>query len=105
MVRLAIVLFYSIIISMMLLVVWHGVGNAQLSSCGKRETFVRYLGEKYKETPKFIAITGNINLIEVFTSVAGTWTVLITSPDKITCIIASGDSWEAMPPVILGEKL
>lgn len=99
------VFFYSIIISMMLLVIWHGVGNAQISTCGNHAALTRTLGEKYKETPKFIAITGNINLIEVFTSAAGTWTVLITSPDKITCIVASGDSWEAMPPVTLGEKL
>lgn len=71
-----------------------------LGMCGKRADFVAALKGKYKETGKAVAIAGEVNLVEVFASKAGTWTILITTPEGRTCIIAVGNSWEDLPPHI-----
>lgn len=71
--------------------------------CGPRAAIIKTLAKKYKETLKFIAIAGEKNLVEIFVSKAGTWTVLFTTPDGLTCISAAGDSWEELPPVTIIE--
>lgn len=69
------------------------------SMCGTRAHFVKTLAERYQESPRFIAVAARSMLMEVFASKAGTWTILMTRPDKITCIFAAGDSWEALPVI------
>lgn len=71
--------------------------------CGKRVEIIKALAKKYKEAPKFIAIAGQTNLVEIFISKAGTWTILMTTPQGQTCIVAAGDSWEQLPPVTIIE--
>lgn len=71
-----------------------------LGMCGKRADFLAALKGKYNETGRAIAIAGEVNLVEVFASKAGTWTILITTPEGKTCIIAAGNSWEDLPPHI-----
>lgn len=71
--------------------------------CGKRADMVKALNDKYSEFGKAIAIAGQVNLVEVFASKAGTWTILITTPEGKTCIIAAGNSWEDLPPVTEGK--
>lgn len=65
--------------------------------CGKRADFVKALAQKYQETPRSIGIAGQVNLVEIFVSKAGTWTILYTDPYGKTCIIAAGNSWEDLP--------
>ena len=68
------------------------------SVCGSRQDFVKALADKFKEQGKALAIAGQSNLLEIYTSKAGTWTILMTSPEGKTCIIAAGNSWEDIPP-------
>ena len=44
-----------------------------------------------------MAIAGQTSLVEVFTSKAGSWTILVTQPKGATCIIGAGQSWEDIP--------
>jgi hypothetical protein len=66
--------------------------------CGKRGDFIKALADKYQESGKALGITGQVNLVEIFASKAGTWTILVTTPEGKTCIIAAGNSWEDLPP-------
>ena len=66
--------------------------------CGKRGDFIKALAGKYQESGRAMGITGQVNLVEVFASQAGTWTILVTTPEGKTCIIAAGNSWEDLPP-------
>lgn len=66
--------------------------------CGSRQDFVKALADKFNEQGKALAIAGQSNLLEIYTSKAGTWTILMTSPAGKTCIIAAGNSWEDIPP-------
>ena len=38
-------------------------------------------------------------VLEVFASKKGSWTFLITMPNGLTCVVASGQSWETLAPV------
>ncbi len=64
--------------------------------CGDRDTFLARLGNTYAEQPVAMGLTSNGTVMEVLTSAAGTWTILITYPNGMTCMIAAGDSWEPL---------
>jgi hypothetical protein len=66
--------------------------------CGSRGDFIKALADKYQETGKALGIAGQVNLVEIFASKAGTWTILVTTPEGKSCIIAAGSSWEDLPP-------
>ncbi len=68
------------------------------SLCGKRADFIKALADKYHEQSKAMGIVGQTNLLEIFTAKSGTWTILMTAPQGKTCIIATGNSWEDLPP-------
>lgn len=74
-----------------------------MGMCGKRADFIKALNDKYSETGKALGIAGQVNLVEFFTSKAGTWTILVTDTQGRACIIAAGNSWQDVPPEILGE--
>ncbi len=70
--------------------------------CGDRSNIVDQLSGRYKERPAAVGVVSNGSILEVLTSDKGTWTILITQPGGITCMMSSGDSWEAMPKLTMG---
>lgn len=70
---------------------------AEAAMCGPRDQYAKALLKKYGEVPKSVAVAGKTNFMEVFVSEAGTWTILMTTSEKQTCIFAAGDSWEELP--------
>lgn len=68
-----------------------GAGN-----CGPREIVVDRLAQRYGETRQFMGVGLNA-IAELFTSSeAGTWTIIVTTPDRIACIRAQGKSFEML---------
>lgn len=67
-------------------------------ACGKREDMVKALQSQYGETPRAIGLANQSTAIEIFTSRAGTWTILITRPSGASCIVSAGEAWEETPP-------
>lgn len=66
-------------------------------NCGPRDRIVTMLSEKYKETRQSIGLAKNGRVMEVFASdETGTWTVTITMPTGTTCLVASGQAFEAV---------
>ena len=76
---------------------WTTAANAQ-SACGVRAKFIETLAKNYQEEPSAFGIAGQRNLVELFVSKAGTWTMLVTHPSGMSCIVAAGQSWEQFPP-------
>ena len=66
--------------------------------CGSRVDIVKMLGNKYHERPRALGIANQANLLEVYTSTSGSWTILLTKPQGVSCIIGTGQSWEDVPP-------
>lgn len=63
--------------------------------CAPRADVVAHLAQKFSETRRSMGLAANSTVMEVFASDAtGTWTITVTTPQGITCLIASGQSFE-----------
>lgn len=64
-------------------------------NCGPRATVVERLSEGYGETRRSVGLGSNNAVVEVFASdETGTWTITVTRPNGLTCLVASGRSFE-----------
>lgn len=70
--------------------------------CGEREKFIDHLSASYKEAPAAIGLASNGNVLEVLTSHGGTWTIIVTRPNGMSCVVASGEAWEDLPKLAFG---
>ncbi len=71
--------------------------------CGERTKLMTSLGENYAEAPVAMGLTSAGAVIEVLTSPTGSWTFLVTHPNGLTCMVASGENWETLPMKIAGR--
>ena len=62
--------------------------------CGKRADIVNRLSTGFEEQPRSAGLAADGNLLEVFTSKDGTWTIIYTKPGGMTCLVAVGDNWQ-----------
>lgn len=67
--------------------------KAQGVRCAERAMVVASLTRNYQETQTALGITLQGNLVEVFVSPSGSWTILHTSPSGVACIMAAGEAW------------
>src|SRR5210317_1312382 len=69
----------------------------QARNCGPRELVVSRLAEGYGETRQSMGLGANNAVIEVFASdESGTWTITVTTPNGMTCLVASGQAFEEL---------
>jgi len=65
--------------------------------CALRPQVIEILARKYGETRRSIGIAANNTVMEVFASTdTGTWTIAVTLPDGLTCLMASGQGYESL---------
>jgi hypothetical protein len=55
---------------------------------------LKQLEEKFNEVVEHVAITGRGALAEWTVAPSGSWSMLVTIPDGLTCIVASGSGWQ-----------
>lgn len=67
--------------------------------CGDRAQIISELARVNDETPQAIGLSASGTLIELLVSETGDWTLLVTYPTRETCLLATGESWEAVPVV------
>lgn len=58
--------------------------------------FAQALAEQYGETPAAIGIDAAGNVLQAYASERGTWTIVLTRPDGVTCIMSAGEGWEVL---------
>jgi hypothetical protein len=74
-----------------------GQGAAQV--CAARDGLLSQLEKKYGEVPVAIGVADG-RLVELLTAKDGmTWTIILTSPKGVSCLIASGEGWRPLVPV------
>ncbi len=74
--------------------------------CGQRAAIIAQLNTRFGEQVRAIGLAGQTRIVEVFASdETGTWTITITSLDGITCLMATGQNYEALPPTPPGERM
>ena len=64
-------------------------------NCGPRAAVVERLADGYGETRQSVGLGANNAMIEVFASdETGSWTMTLTMPGGMTCLVASGQAYE-----------
>ncbi|MBE7184605.1 MAG: hypothetical protein INR68_09390 [Methylobacterium mesophilicum] len=63
--------------------------------CGARVEIVSKLSQNYKEQPSAVGMVDKNAVLEVFVSDSGTWTIIATGTDGNSCVLSSGDGWQA----------
>jgi hypothetical protein len=63
----------------------------------ERDRVLAGLAQKYKEAPIALGVTHNGGLVEVLTTGNGTtWSIIVTTPQGMSCLVAAGEGWKAM---------
>jgi hypothetical protein len=71
---------------------------AQPAACSSRDNVLKQLSSQFSEAPIGMGVVGNGGIIEFLSSKAGqTWTIILTMPNGVSCLIAAGESWERVP--------
>ena len=90
-------------ILMLALILTFGAGVAQaqsepqtLAQCAPREQVLATLSDRYGESRRAIGLAANATVMELFASETGSWTMTVTLPDGIVCLVASGEHFEAV---------
>ena len=42
------------------------------------------------------------SVLEILASDTGSWTLIVTRPSGVSCVVAHGQGWESMPKVVSG---
>lgn len=66
--------------------------------CATRADIVKSLQQEFQEAPSAMGMSDNGAVIEVLAARDGkTWTILMTTPDGTSCVVATGEMWEPLP--------
>lgn len=66
--------------------------------CAQRAVVVDRLEAAYDERPRFRLLGTGGTLVELLTAKSGTWTMIVTTPQGITCLMAVGKHWQDIKP-------
>ncbi len=73
---------------------------AQNPQCNERDSVLELLAKKYQESPTAIGVTNTGGLIEILTSAkTSTWTIIITTPQGMSCLVAAGEGWRNLEQI------
>jgi hypothetical protein len=81
--------------------------NAALAAplCARDEAVSKQLERGYGELPIARGLASDGKLLQVFASEDGlSWTVVLTRPDGVSCIAASGRHWQTVVGKALGPE-
>ena len=67
------------------------------SICSERAELIEKLKKGYLEEPISIGLAANGSVIEVFASNSGSFSIVITRPEGISCLVAAGKNWLSLP--------
>ena len=73
------------------------------ATCANRDKVVSALSEVYAENPVSIGLTEEGAVIEVMASSEGSFTIVVTHPNGLTCPIAAGKAWQTVAAKVTGD--
>jgi hypothetical protein len=63
------------------------------------------LAQKYSEAPVAIGVANNGGLVEVLSTGDGnTWSIIITSPQGMSCLVAAGEGWRIIEQLAMDPE-
>lgn len=63
--------------------------------CAERDQIAERLASAYSEQLLGAGMQSETSMFEVWASPEGTWTILLTRPDGVACVMATGTNWVA----------
>lgn len=92
-----------IALSMTFCTAFYSVAQAA-PQCDQRDSVLKVLREKYKEAPVALGVTHNGGLVEILTTEDGsTWSIIVTTPQGMSCLVAAGENWRVAPVTVPGR--
>jgi hypothetical protein len=71
------------------------------SSCMRAEELAWFLRREFEEVPTARGLSDGGVLVTVFAAkTAGTWTIAVTDPSGVSCIVATGTGFELTPEAL-----
>jgi hypothetical protein len=64
--------------------------------CGERDALIEQFAMQHDEKPQALGLGADGGVIEVLVSPEGGWTMLVTYPERPTCVVAMGEAWEML---------
>jgi len=99
------ILTLSLAVGAILVTVQNGFAQGS-RNCAARETVVNHLTERFGESRQSIGLGANNAVVETFASPeTGTWTITVTMPNGMTCVVASGQAFETLAEDVLPSSL
>lgn len=77
--------------------------DAQAMLCASREEFASGLFKKFREVPRVQAVTRDGSAFEIFVGPEGSWTVVVTRPNGVSCLTNAGDGFSVLAAPVKGE--
>ena len=72
-------------------------GARAATQCAARDEVLRQLSGKYGEARQAIGLSSTATVMELHANPqAGSWTITVTRADGLTCLVASGQGYEAL---------
>lgn len=66
------------------------------TQCAPRDQVIAHLGGTYSETRRGMGLAANNMVMEIYASDGGSWTIVVTTPQGMTCLVASGQGFESL---------
>ncbi len=86
-----------------LMAVFLCVQPASAAVCSQRDKFKAFLETKYGEKAHAFGKISGTAVMELYVSKSGTWTVLMTRANGVSCLIAAGNNFEQLKPPLPGS--
>lgn len=66
-----------------------------LSMCGERQQVLSALKQQFSEDPMAVGQVDDQAVMEILVSDTGTWTILATGTDGVSCILSAGEGFQS----------
>ena len=71
--------------------------QAMAPVCDNRKDILTELGGKFDEKPVSLGLAVNGTVVEVLSSENGSWTIIMTAANGVSCLMATGEHWRELP--------
>ena len=74
------------------------IASAQQPMCTEQNQILNHLSNQYSEAPVAMGVINNGGVLKALSSRTGkSWTIILTMPSGVSCMIAACENWEALP--------
>ena len=74
-------------------------------NCTDRASALAHLSKAYQEQPVAMGLASSGGVVEVLTDDQGSsWSIIVTLPSGVTCLVAAGEDWENIKAVAVAEE-